>query len=57
LPCCVRQEHLFPYRPHQPGYRKRLRIAEPLLTTAACIWHNWATGALAKRRLTAYGNW
>jgi hypothetical protein len=32
------------------------RIAQRLLALAACIWHNWATGAPAKRSLTAYDN-
>jgi Transposase DDE domain len=30
------------------------RIAQRLLALAACIWHNWATGAADKRSLTAY---
>ena len=30
------------------------RIAQRLLALAACIWHNWATGAPDKRSLTAY---
>jgi Transposase DDE domain len=30
------------------------RIAQRLLALAASIWHNWATGAPAKRSLTAY---
>jgi Transposase DDE domain len=30
------------------------RIAQRLLALAACIWHNWATGAPGKRNLTAY---
>ena len=30
------------------------RIAQRLLALAACIWHNWATGAPDKRSLIAY---
>ena len=30
------------------------RVAQRLLALAAGIWHNWATGAKAKRSLTAY---
>ena len=29
-----RLRHLFPYLPHQPGYRKRLNAATPLLAAA-----------------------
>src|SRR5207248_6080726 len=30
------------------------RIAQRLLALAACLWHNWATGAPGKRFLTVY---
>ncbi|HLI39153.1 MAG TPA: IS982 family transposase, partial [Streptosporangiaceae bacterium] len=30
------------------------RIAQRLLALAACIWHNWRTGAADKRSLIAY---
>ncbi|CAM4373709.1 IS982 family transposase [Nocardiopsis rhodophaea] len=30
------------------------RTAQRLLAMAAAIWHNWETGAPAKRFLTAY---
>jgi hypothetical protein len=30
------------------------RIAQRLLALAACIWHNWQTGADGKRSLIAY---
>jgi hypothetical protein len=30
------------------------RVAQRLLALAACIWRNWATGAVGKRSLTAY---
>ncbi len=30
------------------------RIAQRLLAMAACIWHNWRTGASDKRSLIAY---
>jgi Transposase DDE domain len=32
------------------------RVAQRLLAMAACIWHNWATDAPAKRSLIAYDN-
>jgi hypothetical protein len=30
------------------------RVAQRLLALAACVWHNWATGAPGKRSLIAY---
>jgi hypothetical protein len=39
-------------RPH-PG-RIFARTARRLLALAACIWHNWGTGADDKRSLIAY---
>ena len=44
-----------PCLPNQPGYHKGLylRVAQRLLAMAACIWHNWATGAGDKRSLIA----
>jgi hypothetical protein len=30
------------------------RVAQRLLAMAACIWHNWATGADDRRSLIAY---
>lgn len=32
--CYARLGHLFPYLPHQPGCRKRLKAAAPLLAAA-----------------------
>jgi len=30
------------------------RIAQRLLALAACVWHNWATGAPVRRSLIEY---
>ena len=32
------------------------RVAQRLLAMAASIWHNWTTGLISKRSLTAYGH-
>jgi hypothetical protein len=44
--------HHRPARPHPAGVLTR--IAQRLLAMAACIWHNWQTGANNLRSLIAY---